>query len=244
MVSDPYFPSELVTSNTSRTWHFIQSLLKDYSQRKLGNLSDRQYAVSGLEERIARVLECGSSYGVFEKYLHKNLLWYPAPRNSTRTECVSVNDDTHNIPSWTWMAYSGGIEFVKIPFGITNWIKHDHLQFNKECNSVVAASLGEIINCATRHCENCTARPCEKRHVLVGAGGETGWVQYDFGGDEEPNTIQCVVIGSETAKDTSSGQYYILLVRPTSVDGQYKRVGVGQVKSGWVARQRRSILLV
>lgn len=240
-MSDPYFPSELVVMGTFQTWHFIRSLLKDYSQRKLGNPSDRQYAVSGLEERIAHVLKCGSSYGVFEKYLHRNLLWYPASRNSTRTECISVNDD---IPSWSWMAFSGGIEFVKIPFGVTNWIKHDHLQFNKECNSVVAASLGEIINCATRHCENCTARLCEKRHVLVGAGGERGWVRYDLGAEEGSNTIQCVVIGSETAKDTSPGQYCILLVRPTSTEGQYKRVGVGKVESGWVARQRRSILLV
>ena len=243
LASDPYFPSELVTSGTLQTWHFIQSLLKDYSQRKLGNPNDRQYAVSGLEGRIAHVLKCGSSYGVFEKYLHRNLLWYLAPRNSTRTECVSTN---HDIPSWTWMAHRGGIEFVEIPFGKVDRIKHDPLQFNEERNSVVAASLGEITNCTTRRCENCTARICERRHVLEDAGGETGWVQYDLGADEEPNTIQCVVIGSGRAIKRDP-DYYILLVRlvgSTSAEDQCKRVGVGQVQSGCVTRQRKSIVLV
>jgi hypothetical protein len=141
------------------------------------------------------------------------------------------------------MAYSGGIKFVKIPFGGVNWIKHDHLKF-KERDGAITANLGEIPDCTTRRCENCTARLCEKRHVLVDAGGERGWVQYDFEGYEGPNTIQCVVIGSERTMYDDLDQYYILLVRPTSAEGQYKRVGVGQVQSSCVSRQRRGILLV
>lgn len=236
----------LVKSNDYRTWTFIQYLLEDYSQRELAEPKDRRHAVSGLETRIARVLQCNSSYGVFEEYLCRNLLWYLVPHNNTETNRASLGQD---IPSWSWMAYSGGIEFVKVPFRGVSWIK---LQFNHERNGVVPASLGEIVGCSARRCKNCTARLCEARHEVVEAGVKRGWVQYDFEGDKEPNAIECVVIGSETATDDGPDQYYILLVRPTGADDQYKRIrdheykriGVGQVQSSCVARQRENILLV
>jgi hypothetical protein len=142
------------------------------------------------------------------------------------------------------MAYSGGIEFVKIPYGRLSWIKHNYLKL-KDRDGAVTVSLGEIPKCTKRSCENCTTGLCERRHVLVDAAGmKRGWIQYDVESDEESNTIQCVVIGRQRAEDTGPDQYYILLVSPTSVDGQYKRVGVGQVESGCAVRQEGSILLV
>jgi hypothetical protein len=241
-VSDPYFPSALVNSGTFRIWNFIQSLLKDYSQRKLGDLDERHFALSGLEKRIARVLECDSSYGVFEKYLHRNLLWYLVPRNKDETQSVVLIRD---IPSWSWMAYSGGIEFVNNPSGRVSWIKHDYLEFKKEHDGAINASLGKIPNCTTTPYKNCTTRLCEKRHVLVDTTGiERGWIQYDVEGNEESSTIQCVVIGRKRAKNNSPDQYYILLVKTAGADGHYKRIGVGQVQSGCVVRQENSILLV
>jgi hypothetical protein len=166
---------------------------------------------------------------------------YLAPHTNTETECPSP---FHDIPSWSWMAYSGGIEFVKVSFVGVSWIKPDHLQFNQERTGAVTASLGEILGCTTRPCENCIARLCETRHELEEAGEERGWVQYDFKGNEKLDTIQCAIIGSKRATDDCPAEYYILLVRPTGADGEYKRVGVRQVQSGCVARQRKSILLV
>lgn len=222
-------------------WTFIQYLLQDYSQRKLAEPNDRCYAIAGLGQRIARVLDCKSSYGIFEKYLHRNLLWYLAPPDSAGTRSVPLGRD---IPSWSWMAYSGGIEFVEVPFDRASWIKHGFLRFDKQRNGAVTASLGEIVGCLARRCDNCTARLCEARHELVETGKETGWVQYDFEGNEELDTIQCVVIGRETAKDNDPAQYSVLLVRPTGADREYKRVGVGQAQSSCVARQGKSVLLV
>ncbi|KAF2824588.1 HET-domain-containing protein [Ophiobolus disseminans] len=174
LASDPYFPSTLTTLCTFESWNFIRSLLENYSKRELAEPNDRRYAVSGLGERLARVLTCGSSYGVFEKYLYRNLLWYLVPRKNDETKSILLG---HDIPSWSWMAYSGGIKFVKIPFGGVSWIKHDYLKL-KERDGVITADLGEI--------PSCTTRPCEERHVLVDAGVERGWIQYDVEGDEEP----------------------------------------------------------
>lgn len=230
----------LMKKDDFRIWTFIQYLLQNYSQRELADLNDRRHAISGLEQRIARVLRRQSSYGVFETYLHRNLLWYLAPPDSAETRSAPLGRD---IPSWSWMAYSGGIKFVEVPFKGVGWIK-GFLGFKQERNGAITASLGEIVGCSARRCNNCTARLCEARHELVEAGKETGWVRYDFEGNEEPNTIQCVVIGRKTATDNDPAQDYVLLVRPTGADREYKRVGVGQVQSSCVARQRMRILLV
>ena len=39
-------------------------------------------------------------------------------------------------------------------------------------------------------------------------------------------------------------KYYILVVRPTSVDGKYKRVRVGLIQSDYIVRQRFNVCVV
>ena len=70
---DPNFPNRLLESGHQRTIEFIHFLFEDYSKRDLTEKTDRVVATSGLEARIARALKCQSRYGVFERYLHRNL---------------------------------------------------------------------------------------------------------------------------------------------------------------------------
>lgn len=48
----------------------------------------------------------------------------------------------HYIPSWLWMVYSGGIQFLDISFGGVDWV--DYLQFDKECDYTIIADLGKF----------------------------------------------------------------------------------------------------
>ena len=36
-------------------------------------------------------------------------------------------------------------------------------------------------------------------------------------------------------------EYYILVIRPISVDSKYKRVGVGLIQSNYIVRQRFNV---
>ena len=61
---------------------------------------------------------------------------------------------------------------------------------------------------------------------------------------------RCIVAGKKSSKDKDKiedgdrldvKEYYILVVRPTSMDGEYKRVGVGMIQSDYVVRQRFNV---
>ena len=59
-----------------------------------------------------------------------------------------------------------------------------------------------------------------------------GWIQYDVEEGEDLFKEQCVVIRKKSNKDRNRldvKEYYILVVRLTSVDNKYKRVRVGLI---------------
>jgi hypothetical protein len=101
---DPNFPNRLLESGYRRTMEFIHFLFEDYSKRDLTEKTDKSVATSGLVARIAGALKCQSRYGIFQQYLHRNLLWQTSDNKMER-----IVYKNRNVPSWSWMAYNGGI---------------------------------------------------------------------------------------------------------------------------------------
>ena len=229
---DPNFPNRLLQSGYERTMEFIHFLFEDYSKRDLSEKTDRSVATSGLEARIAGALECQSSYGIFQRYLHRNLLW-----QASDNKMEPIGYKTRHVPSWSWMAYNGGIQFMDIPFGIVDWI--DNLRL-KERGLVLITDVGGF--------RDCTMGPDGKYYAVLDFDRKKrGWIQYDFKEGEDPYKERCVVTGKKSKKDVDGldvKEYYILVVRPTSVNGEYKRVGVGLIQSDYVVRQRLNVRVV
>ncbi|KAF2175187.1 hypothetical protein K469DRAFT_724384 [Zopfia rhizophila CBS 207.26] len=168
-------------------------------------LTDRCIAISRLEDRIAGALKCQSRYGIFQKYLHRNLLWQVS--NDKMKEIAY----DHHVLSWSWMAYSGGIQFMDIP-------------------------LGETF-------QNCKMGLYEAQYaVLDSDGAKRGWIQYDVEGGKDLRKEQYVVVGRKS--NSGIEEYYVLVVRPTGVDGEYRRVGVGLIQSDCVVGQRINVRVV
>jgi hypothetical protein len=203
---------------------FIHFLLQNYSKRGLTKDTDRCAAVSGLEIRIARALGCSSRHGIFEKHLHRNLLWQASDR---KTERIAY-DNNQEVPSWSWMACSGGIEFMDIPMGSVSWAKT--IAFDTECGfAALIADVGNFLDC-TMDAEG------DRCIVLdISTNKEAGWVRYDIEGSVEDSEDHCVVVG-RTEDNNIAQEYYILVVVPTGKDGEYRRVGVGKVGTGCVER--------
>ena len=223
---DPNFPNRLFKSGDQRTMEFIHFLFEDYSKRDLTEKTDRAIATSGLEARIERTLMCQSRYGIFERYLHRNLLW-----QASDNKMEPIEYPTRNVPSWSWMAYNGGIQFIDIPFGTVDWIKN--LQFDKERKPALITDIGEFRDGIMEPDGNYYA-------VLDFDRMKRGWIQYDVEEGEDLCNERCVVVGKRSSKDGDRldvKEYYILVVRPTSVDGEYKRVGVGLIQSNYVVRR-------
>ncbi|KAH8723294.1 heterokaryon incompatibility protein-domain-containing protein [Phaeosphaeriaceae sp. PMI808] len=211
---DPDFPSRLLHSGTPRILNCISFLFQDYSKRNLTVPTDRCIAISG--------------YGIFQKYLHRNLLW-----QASNDKMKEIAYD-HHVPSWSWMAYSGGIQFMDIPLGEVDWI--DHLRFDEcECDYAISSNLWTF--------QNCTMGPYEAQYaVLDSDGAKRGWIQYDVEGSKDLRKEQCVVVGRKI--NSGIQEYYVLVVRPTSVDGEYRRVGVGLIRSDCVVGQRINVRVV
>ena len=69
-------------------------------------------------------------------------------------------------------------------------------------------------------------------------GREKGWIRYDVENGEDLRNERCFVIGR------TKGGYYILVVRPTSMNGEYRRVGIGLVQSDSIVKERLNVRLV
>lgn len=229
---DPYFPERLLTSGYRSTVEFICFLSQDYSKCGLTYKTDRCVAISGLEDRIARALGCKSRYGIFERYLHRNLLWQPS---DIKTEKIVY--ESRQVPSWSWMAYDGGIQFLDedTGFGDIDWIIN--LRFHDKCEHALIADVGKFQD----------GMKLDENYTVLDSGGiGRGRAQYDVekDKDEERRGLgeeRCVVVGRKTKNGVRF--YCILVVRPTS-DGEYRRVGVGLIQSDCVVRERLSVRVV
>ncbi|KAH8593102.1 heterokaryon incompatibility protein-domain-containing protein [Bisporella sp. PMI_857] len=229
---DPDFPERLLMSGYQRTMEFIHFLSQDYSKRGLTEKTDKCVAISGLEARIARALGCKSRCGIFETYLHRNLLWQPSD-----IKMEKIVYKSRQVPSWSWMAYGGGIRFLDkdIKFGTVDWI--DNLRFHDVCEHALIADVGKFRD----------GMELDGNYAVINSGGmERGRAQYDVEKDKDKERRglceeRCVVVGRKTKNGVKD--YYILVVRPTG-DGEYRRVGVGLIRSDCVVRERLRVRVI
>jgi hypothetical protein len=228
---DPIFPSRLMTSSSDLAVEFLHSLFKDYSKRGLTKKSDRCVAIVGLEARIAGALKCESRYGTFQKYLHRNLLW---KASDSKVERIAYS--TRHVPSWSWMAYHGGIKFMHITFTRVSWV--DSLRYDEECEHALITDVAEF--------RDCTTQLDGKDYVILDrSGGKRGRIQYDVEDGEELYKERCVVVGKRrTLSEQDPVLCYILIVRPTGVDAEFKRVGIGSIQMKYIVRWRLNVRLV
>ncbi|KAF2198313.1 hypothetical protein GQ43DRAFT_457923 [Delitschia confertaspora ATCC 74209] len=236
---DPHSPKRLVQFGNRKIVNFISFLFQDYSKGDLTVLTDRHVAISGLEGRIRDALKCQSRYGIFQKYLHRNLLW-----KASDSKVKEILYDYH-VPSWSWMAYSGGIQFIDIPFDRVDWI--DNLRFDEESTHTIIANVWIF--------QHCRMKLHEARYTVLDFDGtERGWIQYDIEDSEELDKERCIVVGRrdsmkngnriENNDDDSIEKYYMLVVRPTTMETEYKRVGVGLVQIEYLVRLEGNVRIV
>lgn len=78
---------------------------------------DRAWALAGLEYRLARVYPSFIIYGIVSTMLNETLLWKRAelePMHRIDFSNPSGGPSDVSPPSWSWMAYTGAIDYVRI----------------------------------------------------------------------------------------------------------------------------------
>jgi hypothetical protein len=238
---DPTFPQRLLGAGDERTIELIQFLSTEYSRRGLTDKTDRCTAISGLESRIAQAKKCETRSGIFESFLHRSLLWQRSgERNTDR-----IGYETQSVPSWSWKAYSGSIQFMNIMFGDVEWVRslrfnkpNEHSGSDKEWKYALVTDTGSFRNCSFKRSKTGCA-------ILNSDGAERGEIQYDVETHKRLDSERCVVIGrSHFESNIGKREYYILVVRPTIMENEYNRVGAGWIVSDYVTRQGVQALIV
>ncbi|KAI0468300.1 HET-domain-containing protein [Xylaria cf. heliscus] len=235
-LGDPNFPNKAISVPRGLRIRYFQDLFKQYSRLNFTHIEDRPFAIEGLESRLRSAYGTDGAYGIFDDGLgkglfHRSLLWQRGEDNPRLwfSRIVFPIARRVTVPTWSWMAYQGGIDYVDPPFDQTVWEKNDirppgiksNAVKNKADNSLQNDSKMELL---------ATARGFNV------AGHQDGEVKLMY--DTEKNKSdgmrqQCVVVAkSKEGKTPQEKKYYVLLVSPlsSSVDNSdniYERVGAG-----------------
>ncbi|KAJ3536178.1 hypothetical protein NM208_g5822 [Fusarium decemcellulare] len=223
-IMDPYFPSLLMKAGYYRSLEFIQFLLGKYSQCGLTYKSDRDMAISSLLGRMGHELATSVRYGIIRCFLGSLLSWKRTAKEMT----PPIDFGQRTVPSWSWMAYDGSIEFIvnyryelEIP-------RPTDLEFTQD---------GKELKVKVREFENCRLGENEgdNEYAVCGRDGKVGSLWYDMKGQIEFN--YCVVVGSgkTSAVVGNPKTYYVVMVQEKPDRGCYVRLGAGTLDEGYVS---------
>ena len=193
----------------------LQWLFGLYSQCGLTFPSDRAVAIRGLEKRLGNAFRTRGQFGIFERYRHRCLLWELPHENNTGNKRIAPLEG--KIPSWSWMAFSGHVSYLEVPFENVEWSSEVRCVFMVEEKKLPATTTLEL------------RAPVRQLRLLQDV--RPGKLGFDYAGEEHDlDALRGAVIGREIGNDPD---YYVLLVAPSGTfKGKYERVGVGSVKEG------------
>ncbi|OXV05317.1 hypothetical protein Egran_06915, partial [Elaphomyces granulatus] len=218
-LADPNFPQSAFSYYKGMRIRFFQNIYEQYSRLDFTIVTDRSAALAGLEERLARTYETHGSFGILERFLHRSLMWQRAG-DAPMTKVRYSKD--RNVPSWSWMAVEGPIQYMDIPFDGVNWSEDIRSPF-KQLVGVIGSQYdiaGDIDAIA--------------RDLVLPLQGADVQVVFDQPGGTQPRVLKCVVVAKEKVdRVTDLQKYYVLLVRSIRASQgskEYERTGVATVR--------------
>src|SRR3569833_3463149 len=120
IIGSPEFPKSALEKGIPPVQIF-RAVYERYSRLQFNVAADRAPAVMALEARLLRSFETPGRYGVMQKFLGQSLLWR---RSSDDTlERIQFRSNAPPVPSWSWMAYTGGINYFDVPSDV-DWDLH------------------------------------------------------------------------------------------------------------------------
>lgn len=128
------------------------------------------------------------------------------------------------VPSWSWMAYSGEITYLDIPFGMVEWTNDLKIAYeppfentddDPDENQCVHSSGRPMFAVAARGL-NIKGPELFKRVTL----------DMDVMDDFDSDRWKCVRVGMD--KSSEKAKYYVILIRREHIDtDEYERIGAG-----------------
>lgn len=170
---------------------------------------------------MGRALGTNIQYGIFVCFLHRLLLW---KRSDTKSGPIHYENSV--VPTWSWMFYNGSIKFLT--YSMLRVPKVKSLSFESN----------QCINIEVRQFENCYMNQADNFTILADTGN-VGFICFDMDLTERNEFRNCVVIGisADDCNNDPDKEYYILAVRKTAGEGEYERLGAGQVRACYISKK-------
>ncbi|KAF1832274.1 HET-domain-containing protein [Decorospora gaudefroyi] len=237
ILGDPKFPTKAMEGTRAMKIAYFQGLYKLYSRLNFTRYEDRPFAIAGLEKRLQNAFGTRGAYGIFDDgdkpksgLFHRSLLWQRG-EDDDDAECMTPIDfpperNVH-VPSWSWMAYKGGIDYLDPPFQSAEWETSELIPpwtRGRPASTDSAPPDGQIVISAT------------VRNFDV-AGRQQNEVKFSYDTERraasDGHRVQCVIVARlKEARRDWERVFYVLLVTPVQgITGRgvrvYERVGVG-----------------
>ncbi|RBQ74195.1 hypothetical protein FVER14953_08385 [Fusarium verticillioides] len=216
-----------------------QDLYKLYSGLALTRPSDRPWAINGLQERIVSALKIQGQFGVFFEdqpggrrrgLFRRSLLWCRS-KTVTSLDRISFASGPSDlmVPSWSWMAYSGRIDYIPVEFGGTEWepLQSQWDSGDKRTDSGVLVGLA--------------------RDYDVGDTDST--LVFDSPPNFKKAGTLCIVLGKQKGYMPDSEKvHYALVVQPKPLASEnqrssYERVGAGTLLGKCIKWNKKEVYL-
>ncbi|KAK7423846.1 hypothetical protein QQZ08_008890 [Neonectria magnoliae] len=231
-LGDPDFPRVATNSTKGGQIRLYESLYKQYSTLQFTKAYDRPIAIAGLEQRLIRAFGEQGGYGIFERYFGRSLLWQrdTGMDQKPMKEIEFPSQRQYRMPSWSWMAYEGGITFMDLPFSGVQWEDEDQIRSPWTANDTSSSSWH------TGDSDTRIYLAGRARDFDVALADKE--IVYDKLVAPAGRAMKCVVIGSqksEVAPNVATRKHYVLVVaaKPGS-DEIHERVGVGSLCGSWI----------
>lgn len=211
----------------------VSYFIQDFARRGLTNQCDKKVAIQGLEETLTAALCCETRFGIFQMFLNRNLSW-----KTVKSDAQIIKHNGY-IPSWSWMACTGGAEFPMDPYGSLSLNKN--ISFHHQRKEALLSDLGIVTNCTLHsHGGDYT--------LFDAAGKKVGWISLDIKSWTRLQTVYCVVVSRYRAyvefQSYHVKRYRILAVTSTGRINEYRRIGFGTADVGHVTKVQDIVQII
>lgn len=223
-LGDPEFPRLLYQATQGGKILRIQNLFSKYSRLGLSKPYDRPVAIAGLQERLLSTIRVTGDFGILDGrdtkgLLRRTLLWHRGLKvTSLRPIDFSKSQATVKVPSWSWMAYEGGIDYLSLDFDQWIWAhlqspwngEHEERIANVDPSTVNATLVARAQICDFRAAtENEIERHLDDREYLLQGMPLCVVLGRAKGTNVEDDQKHCVlIIASTLDKDTLGNRIY------------------------------------
>lgn len=198
-LGDSQFPQGALRLDKTLKQTLFSNIFARYSSLALTVPSDRPIAISGLQDRMASFYQTKFTYGIAQSFLGESLLWKRLGREPMKPICFPSSSP--DVPSWSWMAYTGRICYGNPPKNHT-WCQNIRI-YQSTPNDLPGPPSYRLEAPLFAFDANCSTAPDQlstTHEIRDESESFVGLIRYDQEGSHDLGDLACVIVARSWAR--------------------------------------------